>query len=123
MTNRAKQKGTWFESLIRDYLIVNWDDRIVRVPSAGSNDQGDLANFRVAGVHKVAIECKDHRKMELGVWLTEAEKERANLGGVAGIVVHKRPGKGRAGDQYVTMTLHTLITLLRLSEGRGSVPL
>lgn len=42
-------------------------------------------------------------------------KDRGDIGGVraiAGVVVHKRRGTADAGDQYVTMTLDDLVSLL-----------
>ena len=122
MTNRSKAKGTHFEVLIRDYFIENWDDLINRLALAGTKDCGDLANFRIAG-EKIAVECKDHRQMELAAWVAEAQKEAENLGALASVVVHKRRGKGAAQDQYVTTTLGDFMKIIALSEGRGSVPL
>lgn len=104
MTNPSKRKGTSFEVLIRDFLAANWDDRIVRVAQAGSKDLGDLANFRI-GKHKIAIECKNVAKMNLSGWVREAQDEAQNIGGMAGVVIHKRPRHGLPADQYVTMTL------------------
>jgi hypothetical protein len=50
--------------------------------------------------------------MNLAGWVAEAETERVNDGALAGVVVHKRRGKGHAGDQYVTMTLNDFVALL-----------
>lgn len=124
MSNPSKRKGTSFEVLVRDYFIAEWDDRIVRVAQAGANDLGDLANFRVGvGDAKVAVECKNivEYKSNLSGWITEATREAQNINAVAGIVVHKRAGKGRAEDQYVTLTLADFFRVLRASQGRGSV--
>lgn len=123
MSNPSKRKGTDFEVKTRDYFQQWWDYRIVRVAQGGVNDLGDLANFEVGG-HKVAVECKNsvEYKSNLSGWITEAKREAQNINAVASIVVHKRAGKGRAEDQYVTTTLRDLFTILRLSEGRGSVP-
>lgn len=113
MTNRSKAKGTDFESLIRDYLKVEWSDIIERMPLAGNDDRGDISNFRIGGSqHKVAIECKNVRSTSLAEWVKEAQEEAENYGAVAGIVCHKRKGKGQAGDQYVTLTLSDLLTIL-----------
>ena len=124
MSNPSKRKGTSFEVLIRDFLNAWWDYRIVRVAQAGKNDLGDLANFEVSG-SRVAIECKGitEYKSNLSGWIQEAKREAQNINAVAGIVIHKRAGKGQAVDQYVTMTLGDLVRILLLSEGRGSVPL
>jgi len=51
--------------------------------------------------------------MNLAGWVTEAQTEAANDGALLGIVVHKRRGKGQAGDQYVTLVLSDLVKLLK----------
>lgn len=114
MTNRSKQKGTDFESLIRDYLKVEWSDIIERMTLSGSDDRGDISNFRVGGSsqHKIAIECKNVGSLSLAGWVKEAQEEAENYGAVAGVVCHKRKGKGQGGDQYVTMTLSDFLTIL-----------
>lgn len=114
MTNRSKQKGTDFESLIRDYLKEAWSDIVERMPLSGTDDRGDISNFRVGGnsQHKIAIECKNVRSLSLAGWVKEAQDEAVNYGAVAGIVVHKRERKGQAGDQYLTMTLSDFLTIL-----------
>lgn len=113
MTNRSKQKGTDFESLIRDYLKVAWSDIVERMPLSGTDDRGDISNFRVGNSqHKIAIECKNVRILDLAGWLREAQEEAVNYGAVAGVVCHKRKGKGQADDQYLTMTLSDFLTIL-----------
>lgn len=114
MTNRSKQKGTDFESLIRDYLKDEWSEIIERLTLSGKDDKGDISNFRVGGKsqYKIAIECKNVASMSLGTWIAEAQTEATNYDAVAGIVIHKRRGKGQAGDQYVTLTLSDLLTIL-----------
>lgn len=113
MTNRSKQKGTDFESLIRDYLKEEWSDIVERMTLSGTDDRGDISNFRVGdGQHKIAIECKNVNSLSLSEWVKEAQTEAEHYGAVAGIVVHKRKGKGQGGDQYVTLVLSDLLTIL-----------
>lgn len=50
--------------------------------------------------------------MNLGGWIQEAEIERGNDDADVALVVHKRRGVGDPGDQYVTLTLRDLVTLL-----------
>lgn len=110
--SRNKQKGTAFERLIADGLSeALQDDRIDRAPSHGAKDRGDIAGVR-SPFGRIAIECKNHNRLELSTWVDEAEVERGNADAVAAVVVHKRRGKGQAADQYVTMTLRDLIVLL-----------
>lgn len=122
MSKWTRQKGPWFETQIQKYLASRWDDRIVRIRAAGANDPGDIANLRVRD-QKVAVECKNVVKLSLGPWVGEAQKERDNIGAIAGIVIHKRAGKGQPEDQYVTTTLGEFMRILDLSVGKGSVPL
>lgn len=107
----AKAAGSRFERLIADYLAVHVSDVIDRRVKTGSADKGDIGGVRVHG-QRVAVECKDVAKMNLAGWVTEASTERVNDDALVGVVVHKRRGKGDAGDQYVTLTVDDLVALL-----------
>lgn len=111
--NRNKQKGTAFETLITQALQHAFpeDDRIDRAPLRGAKDEGDIRGV-CSPFGRVVIECKNHNRLELAQWVDEAEVERGNADAIAAVVVHKRKGKGKAGDQYVTLTLRDLIFLL-----------
>ena len=111
----AKKAGTSFERMIADYLAVHVDDRIDRRVKNGAKDRGDIAGLRHHG-HRVVIECKNAVTTLLGPWAEEAETERGNDDALAGIVVHKRHGRGRPEDQWVTMTMGELVALLTLSR-------
>lgn len=84
------------------------------MPLSGNADRGDISNFRIGSKqqHLVALELKNVRSTSLGEWVKEAQAEADNYQAVAGIVVHKRKGKGAAGDQYVTLTLDDFLTIL-----------
>jgi hypothetical protein len=113
LTNRSKQKGTAFESLIRDYLKQEWSDDIERLPLSGEKDRGDIANFRVgSGRRLVALELKNRSQLSLSQWVTEAQEEAKNYDAVAGVAIFKRKGKGQAGDQFVVATLSDFLTIL-----------
>lgn len=116
----AKKAGSEFERLIADEFAARIDDRIDRQVKTGRKDTGDIAGLRFHG-HKIAVECKNEATVKLAGWAAEAEAERVNLGALAGITIHKRHGKGRAGDQWVTMTVDDLIALmtLRRDDGQG----
>ncbi|WP_442575892.1 hypothetical protein ACSBPH_01700 [Microbacterium sp. F51-2R] len=60
------------------------------------------------------IEVKNTNRLELGVWINEAEVERGNDDAAVSAIVHKRRGFGetRMGEQYVTMRLQDLVILL-----------
>ncbi len=111
MTN---PKGASFERLIADYIAAALDDDGVdRQVKTGNADKGDIRGVKVHG-RKLAIECKNVVKLALAKWVTEAEIERGNADALAGVVVHKRAGKGKAqlGQTYVTMTLDDLLALI-----------
>lgn len=113
MTNRSKQKGSSFETLITTYLKERWSDNIERLPLSGVKDRGDIANFRVGnGRYLVTWELKNRTQVALSQWIREAQEEAKNYGAVMGLTCHKRKGKGFAGDQYITMTVDDLLTLL-----------
>ena len=109
--SRNKQKGTAMERLVADGFAAALEDyRIDRAPLRGAADRGDIANL-VSPFGRVAVEVKNTKRLELAEWVKEAEVERGNLDAVAGVVIHKRRGKGRFEDQYVTMTVRDLLAL------------
>lgn len=111
--SRSKQKGTSFETLIVRYLAGRLgDERIMRMPLNGVKDRGDIAGVRTVLGERVAVEVKNHARMDLGTWLREAEAERGNADAKVAVVIHKRHGKGQARDQLVTMTLEDFAVLL-----------
>ncbi len=107
----ARKAGSGFERLVADYLRDVVDDRIDRRAKTGSKDRGDIGGVRI-WTQRVVLECKDVSKIALSQWAAEAEVERGNDDALAGVVVHKRRGKGRAADQWVTMTLGDFASLL-----------
>lgn len=107
----AKKAGTQMETLVAGYLARHVDDRIERRRLAGSKDRGDIAGLRHMG-QRIAVEVKNTSRINLGAWAQEAEIARGNSDSVAGIVVHKRHGKGQAADQWVTLTLADFVALL-----------
>jgi len=111
--SKASQKGSSFERLIADHLKERLrDDRIDRRVKRGQKDTGDIAGVLSPFGGRVVIEAKNHARMDLAHWVDEAETERGNDDAVVGVVVHKRRGKGQPGDQYVSMTVDTLVHLL-----------
>lgn len=116
MANPNGRKGSSFERVIADYLRDNWDDRIDRRVKTGAKDKGDIANFRI-GRHRLVIECKNVKAMNLSGWVGEAQEEALNDDAVAGVAVHKRRGKADGGEQFVTLTLADFLTIIRAAEG------
>lgn len=112
MSAYHRQKGSTFERSIADYLAAALDDDgIDRQVKTGGKDKGDIRGVKIHG-QRVAIECKNTAKMDLAGAAAEAEVERGNLDALAGVIVHKRHGKGQPGDQWVTMTLRDFAAIL-----------
>ena len=107
----AKAAGTRMETLVADYLAKHVDDRIERRTKNGSKDRGDIGGLRHMG-QRVVIEVKDTSRINLAGWASEAETERGNDDAGVAIVAHKRHGKGRPEDQWITMTLGDFVALL-----------
>lgn len=107
----AKKAGTAFETLIAGYLADHVDDRIERRTKNGSKDRGDIGGLRHMG-QRVVVEVKDTSRINLAGWASEAETERGNDDAGVAIVAHKRHGKGRPEDQWITMTLGDFVALL-----------
>jgi hypothetical protein len=111
--SRQRAKGTALETLIVNYLADRLgDDRIMRMPLHGKADRGDIAGVRTLLGEKVCVEVKNHKRMDLGTWLREAEAERGNADAAVAVVAHKRHGKGQAADQLITLTLADFAVLL-----------
>lgn len=110
----AKQAGSTFERQIADYLAATYDDRIDRRVKTGSKDKGDIANIRTLRGGRVVAECKNYGgQFQVGPWLREAEIERANDDAVAGVVIAKKRGTAKPGEQVVFMTMEAFVTLLK----------
>lgn len=108
----ARDAGARFERSIADALALHLDDdRIDRRARNGAKDRGDIGGWRYAGMRIVA-ECKNTARLALAAWIEEAEIERRNDDAAIGLVIHKRIGRGDPLDQYVTMTVRELLTLM-----------
>ena len=107
----AKQAGTRMESAVASYLAQHVDDRIERRAKTGGKDRGDLTGFRHMGA-RIVVEIKNTARLDLAGWAAEAEVERGNDDAAVGMVVHKRHGRGDPADQWVTMTLGDLVSLI-----------
>lgn len=108
----AKAAGSRFERSIADaFAWFTKNDTIDRMVKRGANDQGDIANLKTRDGQRVAVECKDTTRMDIGHWVREANTEALNYHALAGIVVHKRRGHGDPLDQYVTMTMRDLLLI------------
>ena len=111
MTAYHRQKGSSFERLVADYLKANGFPFADRRVKSGARDKGDIGGVHVHG-RGVVIEAKNTTRISLGPWAAEAEQERVNDEALAGVVIHKRHGKGKAGEQWATMPLADLVAIL-----------
>ena len=99
------------ERLVADYFKANGFPFADRRVKTGKKDKGDVGGVSAHG-ERLAIEVKNTAKIALGTWAGEAEVERVNDQALAGVIVHKRHGKGRAADQWVTLTLADFLAIL-----------
>ena len=115
MSMYNKVKGTRFETELENYLNEA-GVTARRLPRAGTKDIGDVSVTIKDFV--IVIEAKNVKKQEMGEFLRQALVESDNYELKYGtptvpVVVTKTRGK-KAGDARVTMTLDTLLDLLRL---------
>jgi hypothetical protein len=106
--SKAKEKGTFFESLIVESLCRAGWSFAERRSLNGAVDKGDIT-----GVPGVCIEAKNHGTLKLSAWIEEAAIEKANANAEVGVVWAKRKGKGSADDAYVIMTGAQFMFLLK----------
>ncbi|TIH27046.1 hypothetical protein, partial [Subtercola vilae] len=86
------------------------DERIDIRPRNGAKDRGDIGGIYLPHGGRLVIECKDYAgAVKVKPWLDEAEVERGNDDALVGVVIVKRKGTARPGDQLVMMTVDTLL--------------
>jgi Holliday junction resolvase len=105
--NRPKIKGTAFETDVVRYLQAHGFEAAERRALSGTQDKGD-----VAGIPGVVIECKNHKTIDLGSWMTELEREQTRASAHLGLVVAKRRMHNVA-QSYAVMTLEQAAYLIR----------
>ena len=111
MSAYHRQKGSSFERLVADFFKAHGFPFADRRVKSGAKDKGDIGGVGTdAG--RLVLECKNTSKISLGTWAAEAETERLNDEALAGVIVHKRHGKGKPGDQWVTLTLTDLVAIM-----------
>ncbi|MFI8263699.1 hypothetical protein [Streptomyces sp. NPDC085665] len=120
MANPNKQRGTAWESSVRDYLnaflgLVDADGRFLspmsglnirRAAQEGAKDVGDVHAF------PLILECKDVRNPAVPTWIRQARIEAVHAGFPFGVVVAKVRGKGAAlGRVHVDVRTWTRLRL------------
>ena len=99
------------ETLIVTELQKHLGPEICRRATSGAKDRGDIHGLYIRGLRTVA-EVKNTKTTQLGSQWNEVELERGNDDADVGILIHKRHGKGQALDQWVTLTVRELITIM-----------
>ncbi|ATN94030.1 RusA-like resolvase [Mycobacterium phage Kumao] len=107
----ARAAGSRFNREIATYLRDQLkDEAIIKSPSWGAKDKGDVWNVRFHG-QRVVIETKDVARVCLPQWTEEANMEAHNAEALAGLVIHKRHGVSDPGKQWVSCTVDDLVAL------------
>lgn len=116
MSNRAKAKGTAFESLIRDYLRSGGFP-VERVPAGMAADRGDLS-----GLPGWTLQLKNFTDTQRAVrdGLAGLKAQQANADTPYGAVIVKRHGKSDPGKQLVVLELWQFAALLRRTTSQSS---
>ena len=106
--SKSKQKGTFAESAIVDYLKQFWSN-VERRALSGSNDKGDIAN-----VPNAVIEIKNQKSYKIPEWIKETEQERINAGTPYGVLVVKpnKVGITKIDQWWAIMPLEQIVSLL-----------
>lgn len=118
MANKAKQKGTAFETLVKDYLNSAGFRDAHRTALKSGADTGDINGIRNGNTgSQVAIQCKNHKTYNLSGWLNDTVEQAARLDGGVPVLIVKRAGKGKSavGDNYAVMRLDDLVDLLKVA--------
>ena len=116
MSNPSKQKGTAFETLVKEYLCSWGFQSVHRTALSGGYDTGDINGIVHAdNDRQVAIQCKNQKKFNLSGWLDDTVKLAERLDEAVPVLVVKRPGRGAKSldDTYAVMRLCDLVCLLQ----------
>ena len=105
--SKQRAKGTRAETEVVAALHRAGFTEALRAPLWGAHDKGDIVGI------PAVISVKNQKTMKLAEWVTDCGKMIDNSGADYGVVWHKRTGKGRAEDWYVTMTGEMLMKLLK----------
>ena len=106
---KARAKGTRLETAFVDFARAHGFPFARRLALAGSRDVGDVA---LSDDLPLVIEVKNQRELDLGSWMTEAQKGAINAGCLAYAVVHNRKGKADR-DNYATLPWWLFLDLVQ----------
>lgn len=88
--SRAKDRGTWAETAVTEYVQHSGFPFADRLTLRGSKDRGD-----VGLCPGVIAEVKNDKSLDIPGWLRETETERLNANAKVAFLVVKPPGIGR----------------------------
>ena len=109
----AKQAGSRFERTIADRLKAKVSKFIDRKVKTGALDKGDIANVYTPDGREVVVEVKDYGgRVLMSQWMKEAHDEMVNAGAECAVVVAKRRGTTKPGEQWVITTMDDFVVLL-----------
>ncbi len=116
MSNPSKQKGTFFETLVKDYLCSKGFKTAHRTALSGGYDTGDINGITNTETDRdVSVQCKNQKKFNLSGWLDDTVEQAERLDDAVPLLVVKRPGKGAESldDTYAVMRLCDVVRLLQ----------
>ena len=116
MSNPSKQKGTFFEGLIKEYLHSKGFRAAHRTALSGGYDTGDINGIAHSETDRqVSVQCKNQKKFNLSGWLDDTVEQAERLDNAVPLLVVKRPGKGAQSleDTYAVMRLCDVVRLLQ----------
>jgi hypothetical protein len=110
----ARASGNRLVRELHDYLVERglWAQR---EHLHGAFDRGDETLPRLS----LTIEVKRHQKDNLTEFWRQTERERDRNGHRFAAIVHKRWGKGKIEDQWVTMDLKTFVEIMLDLQEKG----
>lgn len=120
VANPNKQRGTQWESAVRDYMnaelgLVDGDNRFINPASAMNvRRMAQMGPLDIGDVHAVpfVLECKNTARVSVPGFLRQAEREARNAGLPHGVAVVKVRGAGTAsGRVYFTIGTWTRVRL------------
>lgn len=96
MSTASSRKGYIAEHLAEEWLEDELGRPLERPRAGALNDRGDLVGL------PFTISVKNRNALALSVWVDEMARQTEHNAHAAGIVIHKRPGKGHPSGWYVT---------------------
>ncbi len=109
----ASDSGRRAENAVVEFLVRAGWPFAERRRLQGTKDRGDIA-----AIPGVVVQVKGGNggatgRVRLGEWLDDTEEQIENAGADTGVLIVKRPRKGRAEDWYAVMPAHRWAKLMK----------